>query len=130
MMYVPSCSIAEYSQTTTAYLRKLPDTDIGVSPFSSTADIGAAYIRIQEEIGWLEAAIRAWKDRRNSLSIIARLPPEILSTVFKYVAAAFSCHMDFRWVKVMHMCSHWRRVALECPSLWTTIHLSPRLRKY
>jgi hypothetical protein len=46
---------------TTAYLRKLPDTDIGVSPFSSTADIEAAYIRIQEEIGWLEAAIRASK---------------------------------------------------------------------
>ena len=87
------------------------------------------YKRIKEEIEELEAGIRLWKARHNTLSIIARLPPEILSTIFKCVAAAGAqqSHLvgsKIRWIHVTHVCSHWRRVALEDPSLWTTIPFS------
>jgi len=111
--------------------RSLPaNTDIGrVSAFSSTTVVEAAYKQIKGEIEVLEATITAWKGRYNTLSIIARLPPEILSIIFKCVASATqaSCNPVYHrisWIKLTHVCTHWRRVALECPSLWTTIPLA------
>ncbi|KAF8062464.1 hypothetical protein FPV67DRAFT_272304 [Lyophyllum atratum] len=81
--------------------------------FSSTPTREAAYIRIQEEI-------RPWNRYHNELSLVSRLPPELLAAVFKYnVGMDVPSNLD--WIRVSHVCSHWRRVALECPRLWTTI---------
>jgi F-box-like len=103
----------------------LDDTDIGASAFSSTTVVKAAYKRINDEIAGLEAGIRVWKTSYNTLSITARLPPEILSTIFKCVATAqHSTYDRLMWINVTHVCTHWRRVALEDPSLWTTIPFS------
>lgn len=119
----------------TAPPSSLPDTDIGVSAFNSTTVVEAAYKQIKGEIQLLEAGIRVWKTRYNTLSIIARLPPEILSTIFKCIAAASqqwiaSYNYRTRWINVTHVCSYWRRVALEDPSLWTNIPFShPRWAK-
>ncbi|KAF8062451.1 hypothetical protein FPV67DRAFT_271782 [Lyophyllum atratum] len=90
------------------------------SAFSSTATREAAYLRIQEGIASSKAAIRFWKQYHNELSLISRLPPELLVTVFKY---NFGVYGPFRlnWIRVSHVCSHWRRVALGCPSLWSDI---------
>jgi hypothetical protein len=96
-----------------------------VSAFSNTTDVEAAYKRIEEEIEALEAAIRAWKGRHNTLSITARLPPEILVTIFKFVVSnSYPFYPPVKklgWINVTYVCALWRRVALECPSLWTTI---------
>lgn len=104
------------------FLRTLPDTGmIGVSAFSSSRVLEAAYKQIQDAINWLEAAVRSWKERHNTLSIISRLPPEILSTIFRYVADSFRYAYRMEWIQISHVCTHWRRVALECRSLWTNI---------
>ena len=109
------------------------DTDIGASAFSSVSLVESAYEQIRQEMEVLEVAIRFWKQRHNTLSIIARLPPEVLSTIFRCLAIAFCLrpgHSSIGWIKVTHVCTHWRRVALECPDLWTTIPFSlPRWAK-
>ncbi|RDB16483.1 hypothetical protein Hypma_002871 [Hypsizygus marmoreus] len=100
------------------------EISISASAFSSQATRGTAYARIKHEIEASEAVIREWKGHHNRLSLISRLPPEILSIVFKCVAEAFETAEEsenHRWVGVSHVCKHWRQVALQCPSLWSTI---------
>ena len=81
---------------------------------------------IKDEIELLEAAVRSWKSRHKTLSIVARLPPEIFTTVFTFVAAEIqntTTTKDYmRWVTPV--CLHWRHVALGCPGLWTNIPIS------
>ena len=113
----------------TVHPRAPPDTDIGVSAFSSPASLTAAYKRIEEEIQTLESAIIAWKKRHNTLSITARLPSEILSDIFSYIIPEhtlipytnFPSPRGSKWFQVTHVCTHWRGIALECPNLWTRI---------
>ncbi|KAF8066614.1 hypothetical protein FPV67DRAFT_1495703 [Lyophyllum atratum] len=100
--------------------------DVGdASAFSSITVREAAYARIREGIAASEAVTTSWKRRHNELSLIFRLPPEILATIFRFLTVA--SEFDFRrlrWFRVSHVCSHWRRVALECPSLWSDIPFS------
>ncbi|RDB16622.1 hypothetical protein Hypma_002869 [Hypsizygus marmoreus] len=99
----------------------------GASAFSPETVKEAAYARIKREIEASEAATRAWKGHHNSLSIISRLPPEILAHVFKFIAdssVALVRSGKLRWIVVSHVCRRWRSVALECPSLWTDIPIS------
>jgi hypothetical protein len=85
---------------------------------------------IDKEIEGYEEKIRALKRRRNGLAFISQLPPEILSTIFKWVeimqaqvrgSYAYGARMS--WISVTHVCSHWRHVALECPGLWSRIEI-------
>jgi hypothetical protein len=90
--------------------------------------VEAAYKKIEEEIKALEVAIRARKGHHNTLSITARLPPEILAKIFKCVVIidplpVYSSIRRSGWINVTYVCAYWRRVALECPSLWTNITL-------
>lgn len=118
-------------------LKEAPDftiPDIGVSAFSDDGVKAAAYTRIQEEIKPLEDKILQWKGLHNALSIVSRLPLEILSTIFKSIAeghvidsefeSEFDMPKDLRgphWIRITHVCSLWRHIALECPTLWTRI---------
>ncbi|KAF7790711.1 hypothetical protein EIP86_001667 [Pleurotus ostreatoroseus] len=68
---------------------------------------------------------------------IARIPPEILATIFVLDAesarvpiAAFdeearrrwpTLEESYSWLRVCLVCRHWREVALQCPSLWAFI---------
>ncbi|KAF8056965.1 hypothetical protein FPV67DRAFT_633530 [Lyophyllum atratum] len=90
------------------------------SAFSSTATREAAYIRIRERVASFEATIRSWNRYHNELSLISRLPTELLVTVFKYNLEVYG-PLRLNWIRVSHVCSHWRRVALGCPSLWSDI---------
>jgi hypothetical protein len=84
---------------------------------SNSKALEAAYKQIEDETSWLEATIRAWKKRYNMLSVISRLLPEILSTVFKFLVASFKSaggSSRIRWTTISHVCTHWRQVALEC----------------
>ena len=76
------------------------------------------------------------KVKQGDKMITARLPPEVLSTIFRYlvVAGVYPTrpgHRNIHWIQVTHVCTHWRRVALDCPDLWTIdIPLSlPKLAK-
>ncbi|KAF8060692.1 hypothetical protein FPV67DRAFT_1673543 [Lyophyllum atratum] len=67
-----------------------------------------------------------WKRRHNELSLVSRLPPEILLIVFEYVvdllSPQYSSSRRLEWIcQMSHICSSWRRFALDCPRLWTSI---------
>ncbi|RDB16627.1 hypothetical protein Hypma_002840 [Hypsizygus marmoreus] len=102
---------------------ELPNTEIGVSASSSYGARAAGYTRIEVEIDALKVAICAWKSRYNSLSIVSRLPPEILSAIFELnILCPGELNMDL--VRASHVCSHWRSVALSSPGLWSRIPLT------
>ena len=64
---------------------------------------------------------------RNFLLPVFRLPPETLSIIFSHGARDYyesdsggrvtPCIPT--WVNVSYVCSHWRNIALNCPTLWT-----------
>ncbi|KAJ7043642.1 hypothetical protein C8F04DRAFT_1072825 [Mycena alexandri] len=85
-----------------------------ISAFSSAELVQSAQRQIDREIHEYQETIRALRSRRNGLSSIGRLPPEMLSRIFFFVQSD-----TFSWIKaVSHICRHWRAVALGCPSLW------------
>jgi hypothetical protein len=60
----------------------------------------------------------------NAVAPVSRLPPEILACIFVYCAQRYY-HESWddtgvpEWVNVSYVCSRWRRVALNCPTLWS-----------
>ncbi|KAI9462716.1 hypothetical protein HD554DRAFT_1441745 [Boletus coccyginus] len=87
-------------------------------------------IRINEQTSRLALIpITIW----NAVMPVARLPPEILAYTFVYCAQRYydenlDGHTGVpKWVNVSHVCSHWRHVALNCPTLWSYMFVaSPR----
>ncbi|THU75466.1 hypothetical protein K435DRAFT_974819, partial [Dendrothele bispora CBS 962.96] len=79
---------------------------------------------IDREIEKHQNIIRDLKTRRNLHASISKLPPEILSTIFLLYRDEMTYnHYDYwhplAWIKVSHICRHWRNVAQGCPALWS-----------
>ncbi|KAJ2928744.1 hypothetical protein H1R20_g8216, partial [Candolleomyces eurysporus] len=83
--------------------------------------------QVDQRIAQLEGEIRALKTHRNMAADTSPFPPEILSNIFiilrrstgfgygySYISASF-------WIRVTHVCRHWRAVALDCPALWSDL---------
>ncbi|KAG5221124.1 F-box domain-containing protein [Salix suchowensis] len=68
---------------------------------------------IDHQLSQLDNSARTLRGRRNALAPISTLPPEILSMVFMYAEAA--SNDSLAWIKVSHVCQHWRAVALDSP---------------
>ncbi|KAF8498170.1 hypothetical protein F5888DRAFT_227454 [Russula emetica] len=71
--------------------------------------------------------------RRNALVLISLLPPEILARVFHLLVLEeppLSGRQDVGWIKVTHVCRHWRQVALDDSSLWARIGRTRMNRKW
>lgn len=67
------------------------------------------------------AAIVILKRQRNRFAPVSRLPPEILSWILSCVKLAlqdYSYHKLTVWIRVTHVSTHWRSVALNSPTLW------------
>ncbi|KAI0676051.1 hypothetical protein C8Q78DRAFT_1007883 [Trametes maxima] len=102
----------------------------------------AARKALEDEIAAHEQRIIDIKTRLNTMTLIARLPPELLSEIFLHVAkAAFNSGLGealyapyrpshygasrfYAWVQVTHVCRNWRMVALNTPRLWGHIVLT------
>ncbi|KAJ2921808.1 hypothetical protein H1R20_g15288, partial [Candolleomyces eurysporus] len=90
-----------------------------------TMKLNAQTIReeVDQRIAELESEIRALKTHRNLVADTSLLPPEILSNIFialrRIVANGYSYRSS--WVRVTHVCRHWRAVALDCPALWSDL---------
>ncbi|KAH9915255.1 uncharacterized protein BXZ73DRAFT_33698, partial [Epithele typhae] len=85
--------------------------------------------------GLSDDAVRAWVTTRaqeyhdiaaalfsiyNAVAPIHRaFPTEILSEIFSH------CWKDPRSIAVIHVCRHWRSIALKTPSLWTAALAAP-----
>ncbi|KAJ7504369.1 hypothetical protein B0H11DRAFT_1710232, partial [Mycena galericulata] len=87
-----------------------------ITAFSSAELVRAAQRQIDQDLQNHQESIRALQSRRNSLSPVGRLPPEMLSRIFLFCSDPGS----LSWIKsVSHICRHWRAVALGCPNLWS-----------
>ncbi|KAG2344039.1 hypothetical protein BDR05DRAFT_1059298 [Suillus weaverae] len=86
-------------------------------------------------------SMRVLRSRSNSRVPVSRLPDEILLMVFNHIEeekrldgydSDDSLMIDDigdapACLVVTHVCRYWRKVALECPTLWTLIRCTPPL---
>ncbi|KAG6825041.1 hypothetical protein H0H92_005022 [Tricholoma furcatifolium] len=77
-----------------------------------------------------ESIIRYYKRRQNALTVTCRIPVEVLGYIFSHAArdivgdyANINALQQYRTDIFMHICSHWREVALSTPTLWSIIDL-------
>ncbi|KAI6165440.1 hypothetical protein EDD17DRAFT_1439258, partial [Pisolithus thermaeus] len=54
---------------------------------------------------------------------IQHMPSDVLYYIFKLGVDNENADAKFP-IMVSQVCSYWRRVALQCPLLWTKIHIS------
>ena len=91
-------------------------------PFSERLQLQQA---IDAEIKSLEESIRELRLRRNALSPISSLPPEVFAAIFSFLClpaleGEMSDHHQARLL-VSHVCHQWRQIALNQPFLWSNI---------
>ncbi|OBZ73733.1 hypothetical protein A0H81_06123 [Grifola frondosa] len=104
---------------------------------SNLSLVDSARKAIEDEIAKHSHAIVELKSRLNTFAPIARLPPELLSEIFVVCAIQYFELQErdiyyygaphyYSWIKVSHVCRHWRTVALNAPRLWCRIALTSR----
>jgi hypothetical protein len=72
----------------------------------------------------LAESMRVLRSRSNNLAPISCFPPEILATIFGHIVENKTSRKYQKrpaCLIVTHICRHWRKVALGCPSLWAFI---------
>ncbi|KAG6833352.1 hypothetical protein H0H87_008528 [Tephrocybe sp. NHM501043] len=99
----------------------LPNAAIEASAHNRLEDRSAAQHQILIDIETLKSSILALRTRYNSLSQIARLPDELLAKIFTWNLSMQRKDDAIPWIKVARVCTWWRRVALNCPHLWSFI---------
>jgi hypothetical protein len=69
----------------------------------------------------LKLQISDLQSQRNYFAPICRLPSEILCKIFYFVKTPLR-YMDrdrsFKWIRLTHVCRHWRNIAIASPTLW------------
>ncbi|EPS93079.1 hypothetical protein FOMPIDRAFT_1101941, partial [Fomitopsis schrenkii] len=69
--------------------------------------------------------IRAINTQINALAPVSRIPPELLSKIFLHTAGhranPASRPQSRDWIRVTHVCRHWRETALQCAALWSHV---------
>ena len=88
--------------------------------------------RRKEEIQGLQEAamiakLRHEENVRAQICHIAKLPFELLALVFQEAVHVVGIHP----FHLTHVCGHWRRVAMDMPSLWSTLTIRnvPKVQK-
>ena len=84
---------------------------------------------IDAEIKSLEESIQALKYRRNALAPISSLPTEVTTRIFSFLRDTSSAFTPDKkpdpdplaWLRVAHVCHHWREIALNVPLFWSHI---------
>lgn len=111
----------------------LSDILVNVTPRSATALVERCRALIDQDLAALAESMRVLHSRRNCLAHISCLPPEILVTVFRHFESSedhtsTSHHRGAPICLILtHVCKHWRQLALDCPTLWTSVScVSPR----
>ncbi|TFK70992.1 hypothetical protein BDN72DRAFT_765657, partial [Pluteus cervinus] len=91
-----------------------------------------AYKKIDAEILALQERIRSLRSSRNGLSLIHRLPPEVMSQIFMWLQSFYRgklteipTHSNVKslqkWLYVTHVSRHWRNIARSSRTLYSTI---------
>jgi hypothetical protein len=96
----------------------------------------AAISTIDKGIDAARQFLRSLLACRNSLVPISVLPPEILARVFHFLIlkelpfTGSGKRKKLGWIRVTHVCRHWRQVALDNSSLWAKIWAIPKNPKW
>ncbi|KAH8091682.1 hypothetical protein BXZ70DRAFT_1067261 [Cristinia sonorae] len=111
---------------------------MSVPPSSHSSRLSREQFRkqLQDEVALHRRAIVDLHVQMNTTIPIAVLPPEMLACIFSWYIIAVA-HANtaisrgwylpsnsashYRWIKITHVCHHWREVALSSPELWTDI---------
>jgi hypothetical protein len=95
------------------------------SSFAKSRD-GGLQQAMDDEINSFQESLRALKARRNVLSPISRLPPEILAAIFSFLpsSAWVTNAGNLARICVAHVCRRWRETALNHSRLWSDINFS------
>ncbi|KAG6849010.1 hypothetical protein H0H93_011992 [Arthromyces matolae] len=99
----------------------LQSSALEISCYSPNEERDLARTQIQKEISILLESIRMLKTRHNSMAITARLPDELLARIFMWGMSMQYEHLC-KYITVAGVCTSWRRVALNCPQLWTAAY--------
>ncbi|KAG6835016.1 hypothetical protein H0H93_005590 [Arthromyces matolae] len=91
-----------------------------VTCYSSSEEKTIVYAQIRNQVAALQDLIRVCNRRHNDLNITARLPDDILSEIFLWNRSLqLSGNLRDTWFRVAFVCAEWRRVAINCATLWT-----------
>ncbi|TFY67014.1 hypothetical protein EVG20_g4092 [Dentipellis fragilis] len=85
--------------------------------------------RVDRDIQELEGKLRALRLCRNLVVPISFIPPEIIVRFFSHLRAVDIPSKRGRslgWIRVTHVCHHWRTIALETPTLWADVVVNLR----
>jgi hypothetical protein len=84
---------------------------------------------IDTEIESLQGSIRVLKYRRNELAPISSLPTEVIEAIFSLLPVPDTWPPStlggkpdrLAWLRIAHVCRHWREIALNQPLLWSHV---------
>lgn len=82
---------------------------------------GTSRQKVEQRIDELMNEVSALRSCLNAATCTGRLPPEILSCIFLKAQENDPFPNRFTWIRLTHVCRHWRAVALSCPVLWSNI---------
>ncbi|KAI0314155.1 hypothetical protein OF83DRAFT_1175013 [Amylostereum chailletii] len=90
---------------------------------------------MEKHIEAIEKVLLHAKHRRNALSSISVLPPEILLEIFRQLKAVWhpiylrnnlrhttGVLLALGWIYVTHVCHEWREIAIYESTLWSTVN--------
>ncbi len=77
----------------------------------------------------IDAEIRALKLRRNALAPVSSLPTEVIAAIFSFLRVRVASSPfplggrpdHLAWLRVAHVCHHWREIALNQPLFWSHV---------
>lgn len=78
---------------------------------------------LDDELAAMTLAMSSIRSRRNALSRPCRLPSEVLARCFWFLVAVDPplSVASRGWLRILHVCAHFRQVALSEPTLWTEV---------
>ncbi|KAI0316917.1 hypothetical protein OF83DRAFT_1059563, partial [Amylostereum chailletii] len=86
---------------------------------------------LDDEIEALLTSLARVRHRRNALAPVHTLPSEILLKIFGQLSVDWAPRKGngsrgepsfvLGWIRVTHVCRHWREVALFAPTLWSDV---------
>ena len=125
----PSHSIQPLAMQGTPHQTFSEATQKLISSAGSTTDTAALHQNVWKRVEDLENEIRALKTCHNMATFTCRLPVEILSRVFLFLAysqprVAISSPRggkSYHWVKAVHICRYWRSASVGCAELWAQL---------
>lgn len=89
----------------------------------------------ETKINESKTILKRVRNRRSDLVPISSLPPELLTHIFCLACKMEPCFLSNTTAlsnypsrppeSLLHVCSHWRSVALASPILWTHIDIAP-----